>query len=216
MDAFFKEMDMLKNHQVLKKKEVDNFIKVWEKRLRLKDMKEVFKKKWGLQRNYRSKKETLQRMVYLWLRNSNTHSILETVRQDLFYENEEHQLRDFYMHFNEKSVSEKRRGMKLFQDIVKDSKRDELYRLFKICGLPFTFRSKAELLDYLLLAIFEKTSVQVVEVADCKDMDCLICTENVEKGIRLEKCTCKMIYHEDCLQKWLTINHSCPTCRVKV
>jgi hypothetical protein len=54
---------------------------------------------------------------------------------------------------------------------------------------------------------------------DPKESDmCVICMEgyeNTEKCISL-KCACVHTYHQACIDTWLGINRSCPTCKVEV
>lgn len=45
-------------------------------------------------------------------------------------------------------------------------------------------------------------------------MICIICLEEIKtiKSIKKLKCNCKIFYHQDCIDKWLTIKNSCPQC----
>jgi hypothetical protein len=49
-----------------------------------------------------------------------------------------------------------------------------------------------------------------------EETECSICIQkNNEPTITL-KCTCLNFYHKDCIDNWLLVNPSCPTCKVKV
>ena len=47
---------------------------------------------------------------------------------------------------------------------------------------------------------------------------CAICLQNI--NLEYDKislnCNCKYIYHTNCIDEWLNINETCPTCRKKV
>tara|TARA_B110000908_G_C10266101_1_gene464107 strand:- start:4478 stop:4912 length:435 start_codon:yes stop_codon:yes gene_type:complete len=43
--------------------------------------------------------------------------------------------------------------------------------------------------------------------------DCSICYDNFQKELKGCQLPCGHIYHEDCIKKWLKIDHVCPTCR---
>jgi hypothetical protein len=45
---------------------------------------------------------------------------------------------------------------------------------------------------------------------------CIICFEDIDsikKDKFLFSCKCKIIYHYECLEKWLTQSPTCPICR---
>jgi len=45
-----------------------------------------------------------------------------------------------------------------------------------------------------------------------KPRECTICLELGDECFRM-KCECKNLYHKDCIQKWLEIKRTCPTCK---
>ena len=48
-------------------------------------------------------------------------------------------------------------------------------------------------------------------------MNCTICCENIKSNEKfvILSCKCPYSYHENCLNKWLKMSKSCPTCRNK-
>ncbi|CAG9465800.1 unnamed protein product [Pedinophyceae sp. YPF-701] len=42
---------------------------------------------------------------------------------------------------------------------------------------------------------------------------CIICTDEYEVDQQVIKMPCQHVFHEDCLDKWLNINNTCPVCR---
>ena len=44
-------------------------------------------------------------------------------------------------------------------------------------------------------------------------MECSICQENIENYLVFTSCNCSHCYHEKCINKWLKISRTCPTCR---
>lgn len=44
------------------------------------------------------------------------------------------------------------------------------------------------------------------------EAECVICQEAYEEGMTIIKLPCQHGFHEDCLTKWLKLNHTCPTC----
>ena len=44
-------------------------------------------------------------------------------------------------------------------------------------------------------------------------MECSICHEELNKCIIFTTCQCCHGYHKKCIEKWLKISRSCPTCR---
>lgn len=49
-------------------------------------------------------------------------------------------------------------------------------------------------------------------------MECCICCENIDnldKILKLE-CSCKYIYHKDCIEQWFNTNLNCPLCRKNI
>ena len=47
-------------------------------------------------------------------------------------------------------------------------------------------------------------------------MQCIICYNNIKTTDKflILNCNCTTAYHNICITKWLTINKSCPTCRI--
>ena len=44
---------------------------------------------------------------------------------------------------------------------------------------------------------------------------CPICCEKIGNNFFILSCQCRNLYHKNCINKWLKINNSCPTCRQK-
>ena len=46
-------------------------------------------------------------------------------------------------------------------------------------------------------------------------MDCPICYQKIKKTdpFSIINCNCKNTYHSSCIDNWLNLNKSCPTCR---
>ena len=44
-------------------------------------------------------------------------------------------------------------------------------------------------------------------------MECSICHQNLTNYIVHTNCQCNHSYHKKCIEKWLNISRSCPTCR---
>ena len=71
---------------------------------------------------------------------------------------------------------------------------------------------------YLLFGVFMEYyhSLQPIEiemvVIHTSDM-CTICLEPCLNGVQLP---CTHTFHKQCIQKWLTVNQSCPNCRITV
>ena len=45
--------------------------------------------------------------------------------------------------------------------------------------------------------------------------DCSICLENIINEEHKTITSCKHIFHEECMAKWILQNNSCPLCRTK-
>jgi len=46
---------------------------------------------------------------------------------------------------------------------------------------------------------------------------CVICAEDiVEYGTPIVTLNCQHVFHEDCIRRWLTRRHTCPTCRLEL
>ncbi|CAE7264655.1 RDUF1, partial [Symbiodinium pilosum] len=46
---------------------------------------------------------------------------------------------------------------------------------------------------------------------------CVICAEDiVEYGTPVVTLNCQHVFHEDCIRRWLTRRHTCPTCRLEL
>ena len=42
---------------------------------------------------------------------------------------------------------------------------------------------------------------------------CVICMEDFEDGVQVNRLPCLHFYHEDCIGQWLKTSHLCPLCR---
>jgi hypothetical protein len=53
---------------------------------------------------------------------------------------------------------------------------------------------------------------------------CIICFDKIEMNtfslyplfVQIAECNCKIIYHYNCLEKWLNKSPTCPICRINV
>lgn len=67
------------------------------------------------------------------------------------------------------------------------------------------------------------TSSEYYDVYDL-NRDCIICWQPSRENMPVRSmkesaqflCKCNAFFHNDCLNKWLDINHSCPICRKKI
>ena len=51
------------------------------------------------------------------------------------------------------------------------------------------------------------------EKGEDRDVDCAICLKEFEENEDLIFTTCKHMYHEECLRKWLIERQVCPLCK---
>ncbi|KAI6693183.1 hypothetical protein NL676_020893 [Syzygium grande] len=49
-----------------------------------------------------------------------------------------------------------------------------------------------------------------------RELDCVICKEEVAAGDQLVRLDCTHEFHGDCIETWLRIHHTCPLCRYKL
>ena len=57
--------------------------------------------------------------------------------------------------------------------------------------------------------IMEESTVTIKEHLD----DCSICLEKIVNEEHKKITTCNHIFHEECMARWMSLNHSCPLCR---
>ena len=57
--------------------------------------------------------------------------------------------------------------------------------------------------------IMEESNINIKEHLD----DCSICLENIINEEHKSITSCKHIFHEECMARWMSLNHSCPLCR---
>ena len=58
-------------------------------------------------------------------------------------------------------------------------------------------------------SIIEESTFTIKEHLD----DCSICLENIINEEHKKITTCNHTFHEECMAKWMSLNHSCPLCR---
>lgn len=51
---------------------------------------------------------------------------------------------------------------------------------------------------------------------DVHDIECSICTENVQEGQNVVELNCAHVFHADCLLQWTERKGTCPACRAPV
>ena len=47
------------------------------------------------------------------------------------------------------------------------------------------------------------------------DQDCVICLQNINQESEIKILPCAHIYHKNCINEWINVNRSCPTCRTE-
>jgi hypothetical protein len=57
--------------------------------------------------------------------------------------------------------------------------------------------------------IIEESTITIKEHLD----DCSICLENIINEEHKKITTCNHIFHEECMARWMSLNHNCPLCR---
>ena len=57
--------------------------------------------------------------------------------------------------------------------------------------------------------IIEESNINIEEHLD----DCSICLENIINEETKQITSCNHTFHEECMAKWMSLNHSCPLCR---
>lgn len=201
-----------------KKQSIQKIVMEWEPRLKMDQIKKHWENVFGIQKSYRSKKEHLTKMAYIVLKGPTTTKAKELIVESLLYEEEVETLREYFTNTKQQKPSQKRACKKMMADIEKDSYKKDLIMILKKCGIPCSWSScKKELLEFILLSFYEKPPKDVFctqEIMEDQEEECAICTEGIEKeGVRWKGCACKIIYHPLCLEKWLSIKNSCPTCR---
>ena len=191
-------------------KEINSATKI----ININDAKRHLEQTWGIQRSYRSKKEYLLAISMMQMKNQLTEKDKHAIIDEFLYEEEIFQIRRFYTKNNNLSAYKKTQDRKLIAEIVKDCYKKELEEIFlKKCGFPFSFRAKDTLVDLIFMAIFEKPTYHLrSRVFVPEEEECAICSSEITEGHALE-CACPYFYHKECLQKWLDLNPSCPTCR---
>lgn len=197
---------------------IEQTINRWKKKIKLQDVKLFLDSEFGIQRFYRTKKENLRIISYLTLKGTTSCNTKTFVYENLLYAEEVEELKVYYTRYKYLSDKRKRVLKKMMEEIAKDSYKRDLDEILKICGCPFSFRLKLKLLDFILLSIFLKPPSSVFVFRDSgEEEDCPICTEQVvQKGVTIKDCSCKMVYHKECIEKWLQLNNSCPSCRLKI
>ena len=58
-------------------------------------------------------------------------------------------------------------------------------------------------------SIIEDSNITIKEHLD----DCSICLENIINEEHKKITTCNHTFHEECMVRWMSLNHSCPLCR---
>ncbi|OLY84073.1 E3 ubiquitin-protein ligase, partial [Smittium mucronatum] len=60
----------------------------------------------------------------------------------------------------------------------------------------------------------EQQNIATSESKPADDFDCLICFEPVQTGDKIREIPCEHVFHQKCLDTWLTTRSGfCPTCR---
>lgn len=219
MEQFAKKIRALSQHQdpKKKKKEMDKYVKEGIKNLKLKDITGFIEKTWGIQKFHRSKKDNLEMISILLLKGKTSLASKAWIIEDLLFEEEIPILKCLYMETRTLKPKEKIQARKILEEIEKDSLKKNLDEMARECNIPFFFRQKKVLIHYLLCCLFEVIEINLKEIDVEHEENCAICFDEVEeKGFRLPVCECKTIYHKTCLEQWVKLHPSCPTCRTKI
>ena len=56
----------------------------------------------------------------------------------------------------------------------------------------------------------------ITENLSVEERSCPICLNEMEVGTEVRSLPCNHLYHKDCVDEWLRVNASCPTCRFKI
>lgn len=44
-------------------------------------------------------------------------------------------------------------------------------------------------------------------------MQCTVCLEDFDKGVKIGRLLCGHIFHKECIEVWINKNRTCPVCR---
>ena len=81
-------------------------------------------------------------------------------------------------------------------------------QLEKVCGkMRCPKGTREEMIRYIMLPL-RNNKYKMENTCD----ECVICLNEVNTG-KPEKTFCGHCFHRDCLEKWTTINNTCPMCR---
>lgn len=62
----------------------------------------------------------------------------------------------------------------------------------------------------------KKEGVMEESMCDIVDHDCCaICTMKIEEKSLIYDIPCRHVFHNECLERWLRMRNSCPTCRTQ-
>lgn len=84
--------------------------------------------------------------------------------------------------------------------------------------------NNSALFDNLIVQVFDchmrhqvvaaNLSLPTIVISDNHTDDpCTVCLENFEIGETANSLNCNHIYHNRCISRWLSVGHTCPTCR---
>lgn len=217
MEKFLNQMESVRMESSVKHQRArfNKEIKTFEKIVGLNELKRYLEQTWGIQRGYRSKKEYLQTIGMMVLRKRITEKTKLEIINEFLYEEKIPLVKRFYTKNKSLSSYQKNMDRKLITAIVKDCYKKETDEiLIERCGFPFSFRAKETIVDLILMSVFEKPTYTLRScIVQDPNHDCTICSSQVnDEGVAMD-CECPYFYHKECLEKWLSINPSCPTCR---
>ena len=81
-------------------------------------------------------------------------------------------------------------------------------------GYDFLIRGKGTTQDVIDKLGVEKFSLDTFP--SDKDASCCICMNDYEDGQEMRKLPCGHHYHKECVDEWLLMNATCPTCRLSI
>lgn len=168
----------------------------------------------GITRRYRARSDFLRMIGMFLLKKPVSPSRKNETMRYLLRDHEIEVLRHFYGCYPSTTHSLRSRARHMIRDIAANIYIADIRSTLIRCGIPFGFREKEKMMDLLCLLWFggEVIHPSYTIIATYKE-NCLICMESVvSSGVRLP-CSCKNVYHKECVDRWSQVSFTCPTCR---
>ena len=157
----------------------------------------------GIHRRYRSKDEYIKVIAVVTTGTPDVH-----VRDYLLRDEEVARLRRLYRN---NSTTRARYVKSIAEQLFLRNLRSSLRK----CGVTIGFRSKEQILDALCVLWFATTDDNMFYINEqITDEECPICSLAVATDDNKRfRCACQFWYHGACLDRWVCISPTCPTCR---